>query len=241
LQFHNTGDTTCNSSGFRRRSTGWRLAVNAVGLVVSVVAGRIVPTFTRNALVRSGTPQSIRTTPVLDVLVIVAMMFVLLVDAFVPDGRTAAWVALIAGALHLLRLAHWQGWKAADDPIVWVLHVGYAWLGVAFILKALWMASSLAFAAFWLHALTAGAFGTLILGVMSRVALGHTGRPLRVARSVAVAYVFVSIGVVLRVFVAALLPGYYVTCVALGGALWMGAFAIFTWVYAPILFNPRIT
>jgi uncharacterized protein involved in response to NO len=121
-----------------------------------------------------------------------------------------------------------------------VLHLGFAWLVAAWALKALWLAFAIPLAAFWLHALTAGAFGTMILGVMSRVALGHTGRPLKVSRSIVAAYAMISIGTVLRVFVAALMPIHYVMCVAIGGVIWAAAFAVFVVVYAPILVRPRL-
>jgi uncharacterized protein involved in response to NO len=220
---------------------GLRLALNTVLLVVVVVAGRIVPTFTRNALVRRGKSQSITPSPTLDVLAIVTVATVLAVDVVAADSSIAAAAAAGAALVHAYRLTRWQGWKSAAEPIVWVLHVGYLWLVVGLALKALWLASAMPIAAYWMHAVTAGGFGTMIHGVMTRVALGHTGRALVVHRSIAAGYVLLTLGAVLRVFVAALVPvGTYVDVVAIGATLWALAFAVFIAVYTPILVRPRV-
>ena len=124
--------------------------------------------------------------------------------------------------------------RAAGDPIVWVLHLGCAWLVVDLGLKALWVGFGIPAAMHWMHALMAGAFGTKILGVATRVALGDTGRALVVSPPIVVAYVSVT-GTVLRVFVPAVLPAHYLVCVAAEGALWAAAFVVFGVVYVPIL------
>ncbi len=220
---------------------GLRLAVNTVTLVVVIVAGRIVPLFTRNALLRDGVANTIVASPILDGFAIAAVVLMLAFDVIAPLGTVAIVICGVAAVLHLVRLSRWQGWKAAHAPIVWVLHVGYAWLVVAFALKALWLGLKLPLAAYWMHALTAGAFGTMVLGVMSRVALGHTGRPLVVKRAVAAAFVMVSIGTLLRVFGVALLPAYFSVWVATAGAIWIVAFVVFVFVYSPILVGARVT
>lgn len=126
-------------------------------------------------------------------------------------------------------------------PIVWVLHVGYAWLVVSLALKAGWIFAAVAWTANWLHALTAGAFGTMILGVMTRVALGHTGRPLRVSPPIVVAYVLVTAGAALRVAAPAFAPDYYLHALTAATIVWAGAFVVFLVVYLPILLAPRPT
>jgi uncharacterized protein involved in response to NO len=219
---------------------GLRLAIDTVLLLIVVVAGRIVPAFTRNALVRSGTAHAIVSTPYLNGLSIAAIALVLASDLIAPNSAFAAIAAGAAALINLTRLTRWEGWKAIGEPIVWVLHLGYAWLVAALALKALWLGFAIPLAAFWLHALTAGAFGTMILGVMSRVALGHTGRPLKVRPSIVAAYAMISIGTVLRVFVAALTPVHYMTWVAMGGLLWAAAFLVFVAVYAPALVGTRV-
>jgi uncharacterized protein involved in response to NO len=124
-------------------------------------------------------------------------------------------------------------------PIVWILHVGYGWLVVALALKAVLLLGGAAWASQWLHALTAGAFGTMALGVMTRVALGHTGRPLEAARPIVVAYVLVICGALLRVAGPALFPAQLLPLLAAAMVVWAAAFVIFIAVYLPILIGPR--
>jgi uncharacterized protein involved in response to NO len=123
---------------------------------------------------------------------------------------------------------------------VWVLHVAYAWLPVGLALKALDLLAGGSFAAFWLHALTIGAAATMILAVMTRAALGHTGRPLAVSRVTVSAYVLLTAAAIVRVLGLDLSHAPYATVIALAALLWTAAFALFLWVYAPMLLTPRV-
>jgi uncharacterized protein involved in response to NO len=171
--------------------------------------------------------------------VFVALIGVLLVDLVRPDGTPAGALAAVAAALLAARLAHWHGHRTLAMPIVWILHVGYGWLVVALALKAVLLLGGAAWASQWLHALTAGAFGTMALGVMTRVALGHTGRPLEAARPIVVAYVLVICGALLRVAGPALFPAQLLPLLAAAMVVWAAAFVIFIAVYLPILIGPR--
>ncbi|HEX7079735.1 MAG TPA: NnrS family protein [Gammaproteobacteria bacterium] len=216
-----------------------RFAANLVLVMVVVVGGRIVPAFTRNALVRAGRGSSIAPAPLLERASLVAVAAVVVGDLVVPGTFAAGLVAAIAAVLLGARLARWEGLRAVRMPIVFVLHVGYAWLVVALALKAVWLTSMSPWAANWLHAQTAGAFGTMILAVTTRVALGHTGRPLVVHPAITAAYGLVVLGALVRVLGPAVLP--ISTLHALGCAmlLWAGAFVVFLGVYVPILLGPR--
>jgi len=129
--------------------------------------------------------------------------------------------------------------KTLGQPIVWVLHLAYLWLPVGFALKALVLLTGIAIAAFWLHALTVGALATMILGMMTRVALGHTGRPPVVYPVITVAYTLLSGAAVMRVFGLSLCGGSYLVVILIAASLWTTAFALFLWVYTPILVAPR--
>ena len=111
---------------------------------------------------------------------------------------------------------------------------------IALALKAFLLLGEFSWAAKWQHALTYGAFATMILAVMTRASLGHTGRPLVVSRAIAVAYVVLTVGALLRVFGGAVLPDHYLLTLSASGLAWVIAFAIFVWVYAPILMAPRL-
>jgi uncharacterized protein involved in response to NO len=111
-----------------------------------------------------------------------ATILVLAVDLISPDTRAAGAVALAGALLHAARLARWRGVETASEPILWILHLGYGWVVLGLALKAAWLLTGASFAANWLHALTVGVFATMILAVMTRVALGHTGRALAASR-----------------------------------------------------------
>jgi uncharacterized protein involved in response to NO len=216
-----------------------RLAANLVMLMIAVVGGRIIPLFTRNALLKSGMQGAIKPTPWLDRASLAAIAAVIAGDVVRQDTLLTGWLAAAAALLIAARLSCWHGYRARAMPIVWILHAGYAWLAVALALKAAWLVGNAPWAANWLHALMAGAFGTMILGVMTRVALGHTGRALVVAKPIVAAYWLVILGAALRIFGPAAVSAYYVELMSAALSAWAAAFAIFLVVYAPILTAPR--
>lgn len=220
-------------------SASLRIATDLMLLVVTVIGGRIVPSFTANALRRHGEAADIRNLAWLERTVIPLMAAVVLVDLWRPDSAPAGWLAALVAAAQGLRLSRWRSARTRGDPILWVLHVGYAWLPLGFALKAVSLLAGPGWAAHWLHALTMGVFGTMILAVMTRAALGHTGRALTVGRSIAAAYVLLTLGVATRVFGPALWPSYPLWTLVASGSLWAAAFAIYLAVYAPILALPR--
>ena len=136
-----------------------------------------------------------------------------------------------------------HGWRSVATrgvPILWILHVGYLWVVVALLLRGLaglglWGSESAA-----THALTVGAMGSLTLGMMSRSALGHTGRALRATRPVVCAYWLVNLAALVRVFVPVLAPAAYTPALLGSGLLWTTGYAIFLVVFWPILTRPRI-
>ena len=158
-----------------------RFALNLVLLLITVIGGRIVPAFTANALLARGTEVRMRSDALLDRAAIGSMVAVLLVDALLPQPMLVGAVALVAGIAQLVRLGGWNGHRTLRDPIVWILHAAYAWLPIGLLLKSGYFLGGFGWGAFWLHALSVGAAAGMIVAVTSRAALGHTGRPLRVA------------------------------------------------------------
>lgn len=233
---------------FHGRQLGWlgalpfdplRFAVDVVMLMIVVVGGRIIPAFTRNALVGSGRSSAIKANPRLEAFSLVGVVAVTISDLVVPNSQLAGVLAAIAALLLLARLARWDGVRAVQMPIVFILHVGYAWVAVALGLKAAFLLGQFAWAANWLHALTAGVFGTMILAVTTRVALGHTGRPLIVRPAIVMAYMLVILGAGLRVWGSWVLPLEYLHIVAGSMLLWSGGYLVFLVVYLPVLVGPR--
>jgi uncharacterized protein involved in response to NO len=136
--------------------------------------------------------------------------------------RTAASGVLAAAAAALLaaRMSGWRTLRTRADPLVWSLHAGYAWLALGFACIAAGDLGAPLFYSAGVHALTAGAFGAMILAVATRVALGHTGRPLAAPRGIPSAYALVSLGALLRVVGPIAAPAATLELVVCGGLLW---------------------
>ena len=214
-------------------------AVEIVAIVVAIIGGRIIPAFTQGALRQQGIPFAIGALPALDAAAVASLLLVLLADLTSISAIAAGAIALLAALIHGARLARWQGWRTRHIPLVWVLHLGYGFLVLALALKGIGLLTGAALGAKWLHALTIGCFGTMILGVMTRAALGHTGRPLVPQRTVVMAYVLVPAAALVRAFAPALMPDAYAGSVAAAGGLWLAAFVLFLIAFAPILIGPR--
>jgi len=215
-----------------------RLAIDLVLILVTVIGGRIVPAFTGNAIRARGEEPRIVTRKPVEIAAIASMVAIAAVDVFAPDAMLSGAVALLAAAVHITRMSGWRSFRARD-PIVWVLHVAYAWLPIGLVLKGASLLGHADWATKWQHALTMGVFGTMILAVMTRASLGHTGRPLVVSRAIAIAYLILTVGTAVRVFGVALMPAHYLLTVSVAGLAWEIAFGIFVAVYAPILWAPR--
>jgi uncharacterized protein involved in response to NO len=208
-------------------------------LMIGLMGGRIVPAFTANALKARGQPATVRPFALLDRLAIAGLVAVLLADLIgVPPA--AGVVALLAALLNGLRMTGWATTRILREPIVWVLHLGYAWLVAGLAWKGLMTLLAFAPPSEGLHGLAVGTIGTMTLAVMSRAALGHTGRPLRASQWVVASYVLVSAAALVRLLVPFLRAELYLTALLVSALLWTTAFTIFSGVYAPVLTRPRI-
>ena len=213
--------------------------VNVVLVLITVIGGRITPSFTASALRFRGVAATVRATRLMTPLAVSAMVVVTIVDVFAGGSRLAGWLALAAAAVQFARLAQWQGHRVLGDPLLWILHLGYLWIPLGLLLKGLALLGLSGGAVGWLHALTAGAVATMILGVMTRVSLGHTGRPLVLPRGVATAYALLTAAALLRVIGPAQTSVTYAWTIAASAALWATAFATFLYQYGPMLWRPR--
>jgi len=215
------------------------LGIDIVLLLVTVIGGRIVPAFTASALKQRGITTPIHVWRGMTPLAIGAMLAVALVDLFRPDSAAAGAIAAIAAVIQAARLSQWRALHTLRVPIVWILHLAYLWLPIGLTLKALALLTGLPLASYYLHALTIGAATTMIVAVMTRASLGHTGRPLVAARPTVWAYALLVAAVMVRVFGPAWHAVSYVEIVLLAAGLWSAAFALLLVVYAPILLRPR--
>jgi uncharacterized protein involved in response to NO len=214
-------------------TTALRVAVHLVAVVVLVITGRIVPAFTRNATGRA----DIRSVPWLDATACACALAVALLQPWSP-GPLAGGVAAVGAVAVVARAGSWGASSTARNPLLWVLHAGHGWIALAFALEAAAAALPIPPSA-PIHAITVGSIGTLTLGMMARVALGHTGRPLVAPRLVAAGFGAVLLAAAVRVFGPLVAPGHVVAWWWVAGALWAAAFATYAVRYAPILLGPR--
>lgn len=216
-----------------------RFAIGLVVLIISLIGGRIVPSFTRNWLVKRGIQDGLPGQPGrFDQVTMGATGLALLAWVCFPDAALTAWMLAVAAVMQGLRLARWKGWRTFADPLVLVLHVGYLWipLGLACLAAAILCGFPTTSAA--VHSLTAGGMATMILAVMTRATLGHTGRPLVAGPATVLAFMLVTGGAVLRVAAPLVLLDQFAG-LEVAALLWGGAFAIFAISYGRMLFAPR--
>jgi uncharacterized protein involved in response to NO len=213
---------------------GLALGLDLVLFVIAVVAGRVMPMFTNTAIPGANA----RRHAWLERAALGALLVLLAADALERTYLAAA-IALLAAALHAGRLALWSPMKTLGKPIVWILHLSYAWIVAHLLLRGL-TGFSLVSYPLATHALTVGAIGGMTLGMMTRTARGHTARPLEAGRAEVTAFVFVQLAAIARVLVPLALPATYVWAALASGLLWCAAFVLFTVTYAPILARPRL-
>ena len=211
---------------------GVAIGLDVVLFVMTVVGGRVIPAFTNSAV-----PGALaRRNALLEKAALGAVLLLLVFDVF---SFPVAILALAAAALHGARLALWAPLATRGKPILWILHLSYAWIVVHLALRGL-AALELVPAVAATHALTVGAIGGLTLGMMTRTSRGHTARPLVIGGAELAAYLLVEAAAVARVLLPLAAPGAYGAMIALSAALWSAAFAVFTVVYFPILSRPRL-
>jgi len=204
-------------------------------LVTSVMAGRVVPMFTQNVIPN----LSINMSPQLERAVLLATVLTLLWWVIAGPSMLTSIGAMFASVLHAWRLFKWHPWVTRHRPILWVLHVSYAWMPVGFGFLAVTQlggyTESLA-----VHAFSVGIVGGLIMGMITRTARGHTGRTLVASKLEVYAYVSICMAAVVRVFMPLVAPEVYVHVIEIAASLWVLAFVMYLCVYGPWLFQSRV-
>ena len=212
-----------------------------VATTIAIIGGRIVPAFTHNWLhLNKGSNGMPRRFAWLDAASIGSIALFATAAVLQMPALWQGWVALGAALLNAARLSFWRGWSARREPIVWVLHLGYAWLVAGLALSAASSLTSAVPGSLASHAFGTGAAGTMIMAVMSRASLGHTGRPLVAPPLIVVAYVLNTLAALLRVFGPLAVPAHAVETLVAAALAWIAAFSLFAVVYAPILTTPRV-
>ena len=214
---------------------GIQAALDIVLFIIAVMAGRVVPMFTNNGVPGAGATRQ----PVLEKFALGSVLVLLAADLLQAGGAVLALLAGVCALAHLARWWLWQPLKTLRVPIVWVLHAAYLWIPVHLVLRAAaalgWLAPTVA-----THALTVGAIGGMIIGMMTRTARGHTGRPLQADGWEVACYAMVLLAALVRVLLPLLAPALTLDAVLGSAALWSAAFALYAVRYWPVLTRPRL-
>jgi uncharacterized protein involved in response to NO len=214
-----------------------RLGLHALAFLYSLYGGLLTPAFTRSYLRARGEPAAAIHVP-LEYATAAAMLAFAVADlAGAPDAWIAA-AAAAAAAVHAVRFARWRGWRTASEPLLWTLHLGYAWLIAALALRALAALTPAVPGEAWIHAFTVGALGLTMAGLMTRVALRHTGRPLAAAPAMRAAFFAVLAAALARL--AWSVHGLAEWVLAASAMLWAGAFLAYLAVHGPMLAAPSL-
>ncbi|HEY5309967.1 MAG TPA: NnrS family protein, partial [Casimicrobiaceae bacterium] len=208
--------------------------LDVVLFVMAVMGGRVIPMFTNN-----GVPGTNATRhPWVEKIALGSVLALLGGDLLPLPPTFVALLAFVAVAAHAARLYLWQSWRTACTPMVWVLHVAYGWIVIYLVLRGL-AALGVVGELFAVHALTIGAIGGMTIGMMTRTARGHTGRPLAPDRFEVACYILVALAAAIRVFGGMWLPGAYLATIIVSGTCWSAAFALYAIRYWPVLTRIR--
>jgi len=218
---------------------GNRLGIATLAMLIALVGGRIVPSFTRNWLARARPKGAMPAQGARFDIAALAVTFAALSSwVAAPQGAVTPWLALAAGIALAIRLSRWCGLATLREPLLFALHAGYGWLAASLLLLGANGFLSLVPASAALHALTVGAIGTMTLAVMTRATLGHSGRPLSAGRGTTAIYALVTLAAVLRLAVPLAGAGAMALTWS-AGAAWSAAFALFALLYGGLLTRPR--
>ena len=211
------------------------LGLDLIVLLIVIMGGRVIPFFTERALPGA----TMKRWPVIEWLSPLSALVFLLIELFFADSVWSASFAGLAACANLIRLCGWYSHRYWRVPLLWVLHLGYGWIVAGFFLKA---GAGLGVVPhqFTIHAFTVGGIGVLTIGMMARVSLGHTARPLTINPAMVVAFVLLNLAAVARGLLPNFYPQWFSQFIIASGALWVTAFLIFVLIYAPILTQPRI-
>lgn len=210
-------------------------ALDVVLFILAVMGGRVIPMFTNNGVPGTNATKQ----PVVEKAALGGVIAVLVADVLGLTGAPLAILVVLAAAAHAWRLALWRPWKTVRVPLVWVLHAAYAWVPIHLLLRGL-AELELVVPSLATHALTVGAAGGLIIGMMTRTARGHTGRPLIADRYETACYLLVLLAALVRVGVPLVMPALTVAAVLGSAALWSAAFGLYAIRYSSVLTRPRV-
>lgn len=218
---------------------GRRLGIGAAVVLITIVGGRIIPSFTRNWLVRKNPGRLPVSFNRVDAAVIVASAMALASWSFLPDRIETGLAMIVAAILNAIRLSRWAGDRTFRDPLVLILHIAYAFVPLGMALAAVaavrpeWVTHAAG-----IHAFAVGAIGSMTLAVMVRATLGHTGRELRAGKAGCFVFASILVASAARIGEALGIPGNWL--IHLAACAWVAAFLGFTVLYGGMLLSPKL-
>ncbi|WP_164115925.1 NnrS family protein [Sphingorhabdus sp. Alg239-R122] len=219
--------------------TGMRLGITVVTVLMMLIGGRIIPSFTTNWMRKQGILPEPAPFGGYDKIAMLVAALTLVGWVIAPNAALVGYGLVAVAIMHFVRLRRWRGWQTARDPLMLVLHIAYAWIPAAFLLMGLAILRPEALtAAHAMHALTAGAAGQLTLAIMTRASLGHGGRELRAGAGTIAIYILAFTGALLRMIFPFTGMGYALG-MSIAGIVWASAFLLFAILYAPLFFTKR--
>jgi uncharacterized protein involved in response to NO len=218
---------------------GRRLAMHLFLVLIALVGGRIVPAFTGSWLGQTGRAEKPAPFGNVDKATLAATAAAALADTAMPGTLPAGGLLIVAGVLHLVRLGRWQGHLTLSAPIVWVLHLGYLWLTAGSLVLGLSALSDAVPRIAGVHALTAGAIGTMFVAVMSRASLGHSGRALVAGPATLTVYGLVTAAALSRTL-APWSDAAFAELLAVSAVAWIAGYGLFFAAYLPVWVGPRV-
>jgi len=213
-------------------------AIILLTLIITIIGGRVIPMFTSNGC------GCVKATPIL-IVESLSILPILVIVGLATYGfqEVHFWLlfgfSILAATANLFRFSRWGFQHTKNTPLVWSLHLAYLFIPVGYLLLAFFAAGYISSISAALHSFTIGAIGGIILAMISRVSLGHTGRPLKSMKAISWAYLFIAFGAIVRVVVPELLAEYYLLGISFSGILWVISFGLFSVLFFPILTRAR--
>jgi len=208
-------------------------------LIITILGGRVIPAFTANTT-RCNKKVPIKWLEVTSISSIILLIIIAFSGFDNVPSVLLFGVSGIAALANGVRFSRWGFQHCKSEPLLWSLHMAYIFIPLGFLMLALHSLGLMGNTSAALHSITVGAIGGMILAMISRVTLGHTGRQLNPPRLMTAAYLFIFLATIIRVVVPALLPEFTQWAISIAGVLWVLAFSIYIYFYAPMLVSARV-
>lgn len=216
-------------------AAGLQLALDVILFIMTVIGGRVIPMFTNNGIPGTNATRQ----PWVERIALGSIILLFAADLLDWQPSVIGLLALVGALSHGWRLSLWKPWRSLKTPLVWILHAAYGWVVIYLLLHALTAFGVLA-GSFAIHALTVGAIGGMTLGMMTRTARGHTGRPLRADGFELMIFLLIQLAAIVRVLGGMMVPTWYLASIELSGIVWAAAFGLYAVRYWAVLTRPRL-